>query len=540
MASSATKVILLAAAGVGGYLLYSSYKAKNASPYPEGLLPWVNEGLFPEGTYANMGEVPPGTAPIYPVDLSQIDPTGNVPFKAYAYYPAGTPIAVTHEQVMANPNVAVNGRIEVAPGVTVSPLDIYYNTDVTWGTPVEGAVASGDWCSCASIPFLDALPMLLPTGHTPMGVSDALGRNIDYQTAALNYVNGVYGPVNPDGSPATGRSEAWYNQIGADAKNGKPYLDAAIKQAQQTSQQAQQATGSTQQTTAKASAKSNASPTGTAHTASLGNATSLSQVLAQSGIDLSKYHVTTTVDAVAASNDNKVKDSIKKTLLTSSSQSVRDNADSIATAIARNIASRALADQSVSVTMLNPGKVDGDVILRTMSAPETTSTPKNAVLFNNVTALNSAVVVTTNADGKKVALIGSNPSQVAASKVSSSINPLSFVQEKTNTVSAIPMQTTNVQNMFVGAPSWMAQAAQKVAATITPAASSVAKSSGSNVTKASNSSSGTGVQQSAPQVQTSRPAIVTTASTPQVSAAAPSWFSSAMASAAASGKIGKY
>jgi hypothetical protein len=529
MASSATKVILLAAAGVGGYLLYSSYKAKNASPYPAGLLPWMNEDIFPDGTYANMGEVPPGTSPIYPVDLSMIDPTGNQPFKAYAYYPAGVPISVTHEQVMADPSRAVNGRIEVAPGVVVSPMDIYFNTDVTWGSPVQGAVASGDWMSCASIPFLDPTPMLLPSGRTPYGVSDALGRQVEYSTAALNYVNGVYGPVNGDGSPATARSAAWQKQIAADP-TGKAYLDAAIKQAQSTQQQSQQQTQTAQKTSNIAAPKSNTSYSAQ----SLGSAKSMSQILAQSGIDLSTYHVTTNVDAAASASDNQVKASIKKSLLTSSSQSVRDNADSIATAMARTVMNKALNDPTVSVTTINPGKSNGDVVLKVMSAPATAAAPKNSVVFAGANVQNSAVIVTTNASGQKVALLGSNPSAVKGA-TASKINPLSFVQEKPNAaapttftqatrnvVAPIPMQTATAQNMFAAAPTWMANAVKNI-------------TGGATGVKAA-----TPVVASAPAAYApAQVARVSSTPTPQVSASAPSWFANAMASAAATGKIGK-
>jgi hypothetical protein len=383
--------------------------------------------------------------------------------------------------------------------------------------------------------------MLLPTGRTPYGVSDALGRQVEYSTAALNYVNGVYGPVNGDGSPAISRSAAWYNQIAADP-TGKAYLDAAIKQAQQTQQQAQgQSTQQTPQTQTQQSAytgSGNATPTGTVRTASLTGGLSLSQILAQSGIDLSSYHVTSSVDTIAATNDNKVKDSIKKSLATSSDQYVRDNADGIATAIARNVMNGALQSSNVSVTTVNPGKSDGDVILRTMSVPATESAPKNAVMFNsNLTALNSSVVVTTNANGQKVALIGSNPSQVAASKVQSSINPLSFVQEKTGTVSAIPMQTSNVQNMFVAAPTWLAQAAQKIATGASQPATATKTISFKSATPAAGAT-GLAALASTRTNATPQP-MVTQKATPQVSASAPSWFSSAMASAAATGKIGK-
>jgi hypothetical protein len=202
--------------------------------------------------------------------------------------------------------------------------------------------------------------------------------------------------------------------------------------------------------------------------------------------------------------------------------------------MARTVMNKALNDPTVSVTTINPGKSNGDVVLKVMSAPATAAAPKNSVVFAGANVQNSAVIVTTNASGQKVALLGSNPSAVKGA-TASKINPLSFVQEKPNAaapttftqatrnvVAPIPMQTATAQNMFAAAPTWMANAVKNI-------------TGGATGVKAA-----TPVVASAPAAYApAQVARVSSTPTPQVSASAPSWFANAMASAAATGKIGK-
>ena len=428
MASTAVKIGIMGAAGVGAYLLYRTYSAKNQSPYPSGLAPWADQtALGYPAPYTGAGgsnPTPAGSPPIVSIPMSSIDPSGNTALKIYSMVPPGVPVSFSTQQIYSNSQAAINGKVEIAPGITVSPLDIWSNTDVSEGQPIEGAVRSGDWCSCASIPLLDPTPAMLPGGTAAGQIVDYLGRPMSTATVAQTLANGGFcttpGETMKDAQSDT-RFMAWYNVL-AKVPGGLTLFQNAMQANQQAQSGAQtQTSSSTQQgtypTTAAQTVQAHSAVVDTSATAT--GSSKLSQMLKVAGINLNSYGVQdTSIDGAVDASGGNVKAAIESALKGSSDPYIRDHAGAFATTFARGLANANLNNANVSVSIINPGSKDADVTLHaTAPSDKLTSVlneingvaqAKNAVIFSGSNSANSAVTLTQLPNGSNVNLITNN------------------------------------------------------------------------------------------------------------------------------------